>query len=179
MDRINKIAGLLFCLLLAGVVYAQKKGAKPKPGKASAPAAYTGKKLPRNFLPDVYLGRSAYRVGGIRKPVFDSLMKQGLSSHDSLGNNYKVTGFDFTYAERNLYEDSVANLMYVYDYQLEYCPGDTLSAGISAQLYTRTKPGDTVFFDKIRVVKLIPRAGSFDEDSVTIVGRPMKMAILK
>jgi hypothetical protein len=161
--------------LCAETLHAQKKGAKKQPAQKVPEKTEAAPKVVRNFLPDVYLGASDYRGGVIRKPAFDSLLKMGLRSRDSLGNKYQVQGFDFTYGERNIYEDSAANLQLITDYQLEYCPGDTVSRGISSSIYERTKAGDTIFIDKIRVARLrgdVP-------DSITIVGRPMKCVIVK
>ena len=151
-------------------------------GKA---AAKTNEKPRKLFIPPVYLGHSAYSGGAIRKQLFDSLLKQGLSAHDSLGNIYRVAGFDFSYAERNLYEDSVANLVVLTDFQSEYCPGDTISLDLSLatetspSIYQRTKAGDTVYFDHIRLFaqhgnKIFPSL-----DTLPILGRGMKFTITK
>lgn len=175
------IAALLSAACLWGIaLYAQKKSAKkipvPKEKEKVTPADTVAvKKVVRNFLPDVYLGHSDFRGGDIKKTVFDSLMKQGLNSHDSLGNNYRVQSFNFTYGERTLYEDSVANLQIITDYLLEFCPGDTVSAGISANLYQRTKASDTIYIDKIQVARL--RGNTVD--SISIMGKPMKCVIMK
>ncbi|MGZ7142769.1 hypothetical protein ACXWOE_10135, partial [Streptococcus pyogenes] len=64
----------------------------------------------------------------------------------------RVAGFIFNYKERNIYEDSVGNIIPVTDLLMEYCPGDTLTPAISASIYQRTKRGDTAYFDDIRVV---------------------------
>ncbi len=130
-------------------------------------------------MPDVYFGHTSISGGKLKKAVFDSLVKLGLSSRDTLGNTYKVLGFDFTYAERNLYEDSTANYIVVADYNYEYCPGDTISKGISRSLFSRTKPGDTVFFDKIKVLKQLKDPTQFLPDSMAIIGRAIKCVIVK
>ena len=159
-------------------LHAQKKGAKKAPVvkvKPKTTDTVATKKVIRNFLPDVYLGQSNFSGGIIRKKMFDSLMKQGLSSHDSMGNKYKVMGFDFIYGERNLYEDSTADLHVITDYLMEYCPGDTVSKAISTSIYDRTKNGDTIFIDKIKVARL---RGDLP-DSFSIVGRPVKCVIVK
>lgn len=97
------------------------------------------------------LAQSDYHKGEIKKAVFDSLLKHGISAKDSAGNIYKVNGFVFGYKERNLYEDSVGKLMIVADYMTEFCSGDTLSPALKSSLYGRTKAGDTAFFDNIKV----------------------------
>lgn len=125
------------------------------------------------FLPQAYLGNSDYYSGTIKKDVLSNLLKQGLTSKDAAGNKYKVTGFEFAYSERALYEDSVGNLQVLVDYMFEYCPGDTLSSGISSVIYDRFKAGDTVFFNRIHVLK--PNAASGD----IVSGKGMKFVITK
>ena len=154
-----------FCLNLL----AQAKNSKPK----------------KLFVPPVYLGNSDYSDGPIKKTLFDSLLKQGLKSHDSLGNIYRVIGFDFSYAERNLYEDSVANLIVLTDFSSEYCPGDTISADISRStensesIYKRTKGGDTVYFDHIRLSVLPGNKILSANDTLPVLGKGMKFVIIK
>lgn len=116
-----------------------------------------------------YLGHSDISGGKISKRLFDSLMKQGITAKDSLGNYYKVDGFLFTYAELNIYEDSVGNLVPMTDYREEYCEGDTLSANVSSTLYQRTKVGDTVYFDQISLIPPKGRPGA--------AGKAMKFEI--
>jgi hypothetical protein len=174
MNRIVNIL-LLVLFMAVGVNLLAQKVAKGKtdnkqPGKDAA----GGKKI---FLPPVYLGHSDYKGGTIKKEKFDELLKQGLTSHDSLGNRYRVVGFQFSYAERNIYEDSLGNLQAMMDYAYEYCPGDTITSNISASIYDRTKPGDTIYFDRISVVRLQKNATQPDDQA--IAGRAMKFAIIK
>jgi hypothetical protein len=112
----------------------KSKEAKPKPKVKSIP---------------VYLGKSDLYNGTISKHLFDSLVLQGITSKDSTGKVYTVTQFGFTYAERNLYEDSVGNPIIVADYLADICFGDTLNALLKANIPERSKAGDTVFFDGI------------------------------
>lgn len=120
------------------------------------------KKLP------VFLGNSNISGGDISKHVFDSLLKQGLTAKDTAGFISKVTGFMFTYAELKLYEDEVGKLIWLMDYQSEYCEGDTINKNIASSIYDRTKVGDTVYFDQALV--LDPRGGSYE-------GKPMRFQI--
>src|ERR1700733_2224366 len=100
---------LLFLLMITGSnLSAQQK----KPGDHPQ----NNNKSVHVFKPPVYLGHSEYTGGPIKKEVFNNLMKQGLTSHDSLGNHYRILGFDFGYAERKLYEDSVGNLVTLVDF---------------------------------------------------------------
>ncbi len=97
----------------------------------------------------VLLGSSDLSGGVISKQLFDSLLHQGLRPQDP---EARVAGFLFNYMERNIYEDSVGNIIPVTDLLMEYCPGDTLTTAISSSIYYRTKRGDTAYFDDIRVV---------------------------
>ncbi len=85
-------------------------------------------------------------------------------------------GFEFGYAERMLYEDSLGSLMVVVDYLTEYCPGDTISGGISASIYDRIKVGDTMYFDRVSILKPV---GNSDEEGNVISGKGMKFFITK
>jgi len=107
--------------------------------------------LPKLLFP--YLGNSNYSEGFIPKRAFDSLLKQRITARDSNGNSYKVTGFTFSYGERNLYEDSIGNLMMLTDYFSEYCVGDTITPAIRYMLNdNRTKAGDTAYIESIKVI---------------------------
>ncbi len=151
------------------------------------------------FKPPVYLGHSQFAGGPIKKDMFSDLLRHGLTSQDSLGNKYKVIGFNFGYAERNLYEDSVGNLISMMDYSNEYCPGDTISLDISRttttdikdyldgnpdnndisrSIYSRAKPGDTIYFDQIHVAKFL-NAAQTQLSSDIIFGRSFKCWIVK
>lgn len=136
----------LFSVVIAAValltmqqVYAQKK----KTAKTSTPPAVS-KIIP---LVDVTLGRSTLTSGNLPKRVFDSLVKQ----HLQVANGGVIHGFTFSYAEQMMYEDSAGNPLRKVDYLVEYCPGDSLAAGITSSLFYRTKPGDTAFFSQIKV----------------------------
>lgn len=185
---------LLFLLLITGSnLSAQQK----KPGEQHP---QNNNKNAHIFKPPVYLGKSEYTGGPIKRDVFNNLMKQGLMSHDSLGNNYRIVGFDFGYAERKLYEDSVGNLITMMDFLSEHCPGDTLAADItqtrsvqitnyldgspdssedvSRSIYNRVKLGDTLYFDKVLVSRYINTTQSLPDTSA-ILSRNMKFWIVK
>ncbi len=190
MSRTLKIMLLLCLVVVAKTILAQSGGksqgaAKPK----------------KMFMPQGYLGRSRLSGGPIKKQTLDSLLKQGISVYDSVGNRYKVLSFDFSYAERKLYEDSAANLQFMMDFQSEYCKGDTLSsvltvnnavtlstyaqtisdveAGGSLSIYDRTKPGDTIYIDHVRVTKLPGNKLISLPDSVAIMAKGMKFYVVK
>jgi len=113
-------------------------------------------KIDRTRFP-VYLGHSKLSGGPISKALFDSLLKQGVTASDSAGHPFKVEGFMLTYAEVKLYEDSVGTLFLNSDYHEEYCPGDTLTSFLAhdeyGNLFDRTKTGDTVYFDRVKLIR--------------------------
>jgi hypothetical protein len=109
-----------------------------------------GKPLPVKSLPavDIVLGHTSLSNSTLPKRVFDSLAKQRIAA--PAGGT--IQGFTFTYAEHNLYEDSVGNPLPLTDYLVEYCTGDSLTQGIRSTLFDRTKPGDTAYFSEIKVL---------------------------
>lgn len=122
-------------------VCAQKPAAKPAaPKKAAAAPVVTA-----------FLGTSSLTGGPLSKADFDKFIRQGIRAKEGAGTAVPVTGFQLTYAERGLYEDSAGNPLVTTDYLTEYCFGDTLSANLRVLLPERTKPGDTVFVDNIKV----------------------------
>jgi len=154
MKRSNYIViALGLCALTS--IWAQAK--KPEDPQKQIPAK------PKNYVP-VFLGNSQVSGGAVSKAMFDSLARQGLKSD----SGRVVSGFKFSYAERNVYEDSMGNLISVADYNSEYCFGDSLTASIRANLRFRTKPGDTAYFENIDV-KL--------PNGAIVAGRPMKITI--
>jgi len=154
---------LIFCLFAAD---ARAQQADPARGLNRAAGEQkkdtTAKK--RKLYP-VVLGYSELSGGGIGKTTFDSLMRQGLKAGDSA----RVSGFVFNYMERNIYEDSIGNIIPVTDLFTEYCPGDTLAPTISNSIYLRTKRGDTAFFDNIKLIR--------SADGREVPGRSMKFVI--
>ncbi len=133
--KLNRIL-VAVAMLTAGVLWAQDKKTVPPP--------------PVKRIP-VYLGNSGMMGGVMSKKQFDQLLQLGLTSKDSLGKSYQVEGFMLTYAERNLYEDSIGNLMYMTDLFSESFKGDTVSSYWLSQLKDRSKTGDTVYIDQITV----------------------------
>lgn len=97
----------------------------------------------------VTIGATDYSGGPISKSEFDRVAPQGLKLKDPQGAF--IEGFSFTYGERNMYEDSAGNPKPVTDYLTEYCMGDSLSPIISQTMVSRTKPGDTAYYDDIHI----------------------------
>lgn len=150
---------LTVCLCLAaGTAGAQVVQPVPQTAKTDTAAK---KKV---YYP-VVLGLSDRSGGTIPKQLFDSLLRQGVRAQDTAG---QVSGFMFNYKERNIYEDSVGNIIVLTDLLTEYCPGDTLTPGISNSIYLRTKKGDTAYFDNIRLT--LPGKGE-------VPGKGMKFVI--
>ncbi len=166
------VFSLAFCLNL----FAQQKG-----------------KAKHIFKPTVYLGQSQLTGGAIKKEDFNRFLRQGLTSRDSVGDKYKIVSFDFIYGERILYEDSIGNLKVLVDFNTSYCPGDTITTDMattvhaeqsktgeeSPGIYDRIKPGDTIYFDHIRVERLAKNAVISLSDTIPIAGKGMKFWIVK
>ncbi len=142
MKRVSNILLLLLCAGASITLWAQTQKKEADDKKAAKPKV--------KYIP-TYLGRSAMDGGEVDKQTFDSLLRQGVTSKDSAGHAYSISGFTFTYGERNLYEDSVGQLMMLTDYLTEYCYGDTLSTFLIGNITERSKGGDTVYIDNITV----------------------------
>lgn len=120
----------------------------------------------------VYLGNSDIDSGVISKPLFDSLVKQGLTARDSGGRIYDVKSFMFTFCERNLYEDSVGNPVIITDYLSEFCFDNKLKGYQLQALLERSKWGDTVIFEKIMLEAAdSTKAQGFGKAMKLIIGR--------
>jgi hypothetical protein len=132
----------------------------------NAPKADTTKKKKQT---PVYLGNSNLTGGEISRTIFDSLVGQGIKAIDSAGNVYKIDGFTFTYAEVRLYTDSMANLMWLTDYESEYCKGNLLDSNALAAIHDRLKVGDTLYFDNINII--------YKNGGIVTNGKPMRFAI--
>ena len=174
--RLANIFLSLFLTIVFVPVWAQQNAGsntdKSKPAQE--------KTLPKKILrPNVYLDSSNYSGGEIPKKELDDLLKKRLTAHDSSGNNYRIIGFDFTYAERNLYEDSIGNSEVLVDYMNEYCPGDTITTDISGSIFDRAKAGDTVFIDHIQLMPYPGNTILSPTDTAIIAGKGLKCIIVK
>jgi hypothetical protein len=128
------------------------------------------KEEPKVKTTPVYLGNSNFMSGPVKERTFDSLLAQGLKSRDSVGRVCKVSHFMLTYGERNLYEDSVGNLIMLTDLLSDVNYADTLTADMLRNITGRTKAGDTVYFDNIDL--MMP-------DGKGAVGTSMRFEIVK
>ena len=157
---LKKLVWGIAAVTVAFSVYAQKPAVKKPAAKSKL------------VVPSVatYLANTSMSGGMIGKRTFDSLIRRGISARDSAGKAWKVQGFQFTYAERGIYEDSVGNAIMTTDYLTEYCFGDTLSRNISLILPSKTKPGDTVFVERVKVIR--PAGGE-------AVGKPMRFILTR
>ncbi len=157
------LVGLLLCFA-AGL---SAQGVK-KPDDGKKPAKKDTSSVP--YIP-VYLGHSDKKGGFISKEDFDRLLKEGISSRDSSGNDFNIVGFTFSYVRRNLYEDSVGNLMIVPDYLSEYCPGDTLTPDVKNNIFYMTKQNDTAYFDDILLRRRKDGMGAYGKGMKFILTR--------
>jgi len=144
MKQVSIIACVIVLLACSLSLMAQKS----KGGSAQKKGSSSGAKESNIYT---YLGRSDYRGGKITKKMFDSLLKQGITARDTLGNVYKIDGFVFNYNERNVYEDSVGNLMMLTDLHQEFCTGDTISLALRRNIFYKTKAGDTAYIENVKV----------------------------
>jgi len=128
-------------LLVSVLAFAQHKAPQKQPVEKKAPVGRP--------VMVVTLGGTDRTGGDISKSDFDHMAPAGIRIKDP--NGAFIEGFSFTYGERNLYEDSAGNPKPVTDYLTEYCMGDTLSPIISKTISSRTKPGDTAYFDDIHI----------------------------
>lgn len=159
MKRIAQILVLLLCGVVAVDAIADEKDKDKKKKPKPVPVA-------------VYLANTNIDSAAIRKPLFDSLIKQGFTSRDSNGRVFEVKGFKFTFCERNLYEDSLGNPMIVTDYLSEYSFDSKFMDYQQDALIRRAKPGDTVFIENITL-----RAA--DSTEAGAKGKPLKLVITR
>jgi len=176
MNRSVNTFLLIFLLILGLKVWAQQKAGNKAGNKPADHAVKAHKAL---LLPGVYFGNTGLAGGVYPKKEFDDLLKKGFTAHDSVGNKYQIVGFDFTYAERNLYEDSIGNLEVLVDYMNEYCVGDTISSGISGSIYERIKEGDTVYIDHVTLLKNPGNTLLSANDTSELLGKGLKCVIVK
>jgi len=120
-------------------------------GKKQSATVQQGSKSKVAVLVPVTLGNSTVKDSVMSPEEFNRRVKEGLKISDSRFSGAVMEGFDFTYMERNIYEDSVGNYIPVLDVLTERCLGDTLTPiAISAMSY-RAKHGDTALFNNIRM----------------------------
>ncbi len=130
------------------------------------------KKKPKPVKVAVYFGKSDIDSGILVKPAFDSLLKQGLTSKDSNGRVFEVKSFMMTFCERNIYEDSVGNLMPVTDYLSEYSFDSKLKPYQLTYVLEHRKKGDTIIFEHIKLQSVDSvKAGANGKPFRIIVGR--------
>lgn len=158
----KKAVYLLTLLLSLGVVYSVYAQKEQKDDKE--------KKKKKVYKVPVYLGNTNIKDTAIPHYVFDSLLATKITARDSNGSAYQIHGYLFTYGERNLYEDSVGNLMWVTDLLSEYCYGDTMTSWLLGAITDRTKYGDTIYFDQIKTTS--PEGKPVD-------GKPMRIVLTK
>ncbi len=149
----QKFSAAVFVLgvTLSGTAFAQR-AADANDG-ATKPVA---KKIPEAA---VFLGSTTLNGGVIPDAVFDSLARLPVTAQAKDGSIAQVLGYTLTFAERSIAEDSVGNPILAVDYFSEICSGDTLNAVLRNNLFDRTKPGDTVWYDRIQVATAAGQTG--------------------
>jgi hypothetical protein len=119
------IAGISLCMVVA---QAQKPQQKKK-------VAFKGK---------TYLYGGSIGNGKISKKMFDSLIAYPPVAKDTNSIERSVTQFNFSYAERGLYEDSTGTLRIMTEYYNTESVNGKLPDDWVANMRTRSKGGDTV-----------------------------------
>ena len=163
------VVGIFLLMMFCVSLWAQQKKGAKLPEKTSNKS--TGKAA---FIPLVTVGHSEYSNGPIKVALFDTLLKQGLHSKDQEGNPLTVIGFNFSYYERVVYEDSSGDLHMMVDFSKEYCPGSTITENVAASIYDRIKGGDTVLMDRILLTK-----NRHGQKADTFLGKSIKAVIIK
>lgn len=140
---------LKIVLIACGTVFLMQQAIAQRSTKAKKPEdkAKTGSNIRRVTEVNATLGNSGKSNGLMSKSDFDTYLKQGITA----GPGNKVVSFLFDYAERAYYEDSVGNPIRVIEHLSEPCLGNMVSEAINSTIYDRTKAGDTVFIDQIKV----------------------------
>lgn len=101
---------------------------------------------------NVTLGNTSIGDSVMTPEEFNRRVAEGMRVKNPEFPDAKVNGFDFTYLERNIYEDSVGNFIPVVDVLTERCPGDTFThVAINAMKY-RAKAGDTAVFNNMQLL---------------------------
>ena len=169
------LSGSVLCFAGHKLMAQQKGKSVAAASAAKGAVASPARKL---FFPLVYMGAGSFCGGPVQKDMLNKYLGQGLEGRDSLGNRYKVIGFDFTYAEKNIYEDSTGYPMVVMDYTNEPVKGNVPGTDILQVVGDKLKPGDTVFFDHIRVVRYTS-ANETVPESAAIMGKGFKCFVIK
>lgn len=99
-----------------------------------------------------FLGCSVSDSTYVNKADFEQLITRPLCAKDSSNNAYKVTSFEIVYAERGLYQDSAGLPIVVTDYSFGKSNGDTIPQAWIGTFNERCYKGDTIYFDKIKLL---------------------------
>lgn len=169
MNLKGLLYGTIGCCITATALLAQTKKPAAVPAKATAKQESRPKPVYNKPI-QVFLGNSDISGGTISKQRFDELLKEGLTAKDSAGSLLPVSEFWFLYKERNLYEDSAGRYYIGVDLLSDFNKGSKVNNIISANLYDRTKGGDTALFYNIWV--LMP-------DSIPVKGVPLELVLTK
>jgi len=140
------------CWVAGATAQGRRGGAQQGGSRGSTTARGNGGRVEVVVAPPIaLLGGSSVSGGNLPDRVFDSLAARPLTARSTDGETLKVLGFTVTFAERGIYEDSAGNPITDIEFTTERCIGDTLSPGLREALLRRSKPGDTVWYDQVRV----------------------------
>src|SRR5690606_23156656 len=96
-----------------------------------------------------YLAGGQVGSGTVQLAVFDALVGEAPVARDSLGRICSIVKFDFTFAERGLFEDSTGRLTIMTDYYATQSEDGKLPEFWVKELRERAKVGDTLYFEDI------------------------------
>ncbi|MBK7762655.1 MAG: hypothetical protein IPI46_04695 [Bacteroidetes bacterium] len=105
----------------------------------------------KNYKYKAQLGCTEMQGDFMVKKSFDSIVAFPLCARDSNQNVLPITGFDITYAERGLYEDSTGLPIIFTDYTHAKIDGNSLPKKWIDIFKERSYKGDTIFFENIKV----------------------------
>ncbi len=130
----KSIGYIIFMLIgITSLVFAQQKERK------------------RNVLPKstTYFSGGEIGEGVLSKKIFDSLITAPLIVKDSLGKEFPVYSYLFTYVERKIYEDSTGRPFIHPDYISSNSDKGTLPSQFENYILEHSKGGDTVYISNV------------------------------
>lgn len=142
---------LMAAALLGGSLFTLPALAQQKKTAHHTARSKTATDPKMGVLLNVTLGNSAIGDSVMTPEEFNRRVQEGLKVANPQFPDARVQAFDFTYLERNIYEDSVGNFILVVDELTERCTGDTFSTVARGAMLSRAKAGDTAVFDNMQL----------------------------
>lgn len=134
MRKTTAIIGVLCALLAAFIMYAQK----PVQGKPKV-----------TFKGTTYADNGAIAAGKISVKDFERVLKSKLVSKDSAGRLNPVISFNFSYAERGVFEDSTGKMRIMTEYYAIQSELGELPDFFLNSIKGLAKHGDTIIYNEI------------------------------